>query len=399
MMENFLRNFGHLMKELRVVCENISSFSWVEMASLIGSTCTTLKQLHLFNNIACDDPIEFLIRKVKRKKNILRNPLVFANRCSTLERLTVDNIYIDSKFFKVNAFFPNLRSLDLLLIGASDPTFIEVTIPNLEHLGITMADDYDLPSPPSSSAASDDYDFDETKEFEHEEDAEDKGNDESEGAKCKENLAATKAQFSVDNVKNALALNPQLKSIDLKMNVGIPIIEFINEKLPELKKIDLTLQENDFNEHNLKNDIVFKNVKTANLGVLGKATPPILFEQLEEIEFTTAAHESTMDFIKKHESHLKCLHLNCQYSDHQAFKTVKSLESLSDLYMIIENDVKWTARGLIRFLAECERLQTLMLMVAVNATDQKNWRSLVARIWEIDEAYNQETFTILKTSL
>lgn len=54
---------------------------------------------------------------------------------STVEVLSIDNIDFSARS-KFNQSFPNLRSLELRSIISEDSSFIEVSLPKLEHLGI-----------------------------------------------------------------------------------------------------------------------------------------------------------------------------------------------------------------------------------------------------------------------
>lgn len=402
LMQNFLRSFGHLMKELRVICAHNISFKWIEMANLICTYCTTLKNLYLFNCIECEDPIENVLRKAVRMQNISRNPLRICKAIPTLESLKIENIFIESSI-NLSEFFPNLLSLDLIIVGVSDPSIIERNIPKLEHIGITLAKEY--------AFLSSDNEDDDLKSFNElalatidEEsstnDQKDKNetNKGTDKIKEKEKISGKVCdQFDGTNIKNALAKNPQLQSLHLEMEMDIQFVDFINETLPNLQRIKFSFGQNDFLDHCLKTDIVFKCVTSASLGILGIISPPITFQQLKELDFATDAPQSIIYYIKQH-NQLTNLHLICQYTDTQAFKIIKGLADLEHLYLIIENDVTWTARGLMRFLAECERLKTVMLLVRVDSSDQRNWRTLIAQnnVWEIGFAYEGDVFTIEK---
>lgn len=419
LMKKFLYHFGHSMKEFQAMGNDSSSFAWIDLIDLILTHCTILKKLHLLNNFDSDDPLEVFMKKVARVQLISKNPLRITKQCSTIETLKIESIYLDSPL-KITEQFPNLRSLDLMGILAADPTFIEVNIPKLDHLGITLAtefnefdEDWDTLNfciPSESDEEGDTLRCGSTKlDPVTEEEKEEEEEDVEEGSSAdqdqvnieqkttdEENEQPDGIPFNWNNIKNALILNPQLTSIQLEMEIRIPIIQFLSETLPNLQTIELSLSENDFDFHQLKSDIIFQNVKSATLGHLGRTVPPILFEKLEILHFTTAAYSSTIDFIKKHQ-HLETLHLSCEYTDIQALRAVKSLPELKHLYIMVENEIKWSARVLVRFLAECERLDTLMLVLVVDSSDQRNWRSLVAKVWQIEEGYSDEMYTIEKT--
>lgn len=399
LLQSFLRCFGHFIREFRVICAHNVSFEWVEMADLICAHCATLKTLCLFNCIECEDPIENVMRKAKRMKNISRNPLRICKAISTLESLKIENIFIDSSI-NLSEFFPNLRSLDLVIVGLSDPSIIERNFPALEHIGIVIVNEQLF----STSSDTEDENFSKETPLEtidEESNTNDRNDTEEADKKSNKVKFAPSAdkvnQFDSTNIKKALALNPQLQSLHLEMKMDVQLIEFINETLPNLQQIKFSFGPDDFMDHSLKEDVIFKRVTNANLGILGIISPPITFQQLEQLDFVTQAPQSIIYYIKRHKQ-LTSLHLICQYSDDQAYKIVKCLANLKDLYLIIANDIEWTARGLIRFLTECERLQTVMLMVRVNSSDQRNWRSLIEQnnVWEIDIGYEKDVFTIEK---
>lgn len=402
MMQDFLRYFGRFIRELRVICAHDVSFEWIEMANLISTHCTALKILNLFNCIDCDDPLEIVVRKAERMKSISRNPLSICEPMRTLESLKIENIFIDSTV-SLGEFFPNLRSLDLIIVGLSDPSVIERNFPKLKHFGIALVTEKTTSTP-------DDEDAECSKKLsletiDEETNKSDKKNSKKTGAKSNKVKFETDAdkvndianQFDFKNIKNALTLNPQLQSLHLEMKMDVQFIDFINETLPSLQEVKFSFERDDFVDHCLGDDIIFKGVTSAGLGVLGIIAPPITFQPLQKLDFATDASQSIIYYIKRH-TQLTSLHLTCQYSDDQAYKIVKCLTNLKDLYLVVESKVEWTARGLIRFLAECERLETVMLMVRVNSSDQPNWQALIEQnnLWEIDCGYEKDVFTIEK---
>lgn len=391
LMQNFLRTFGQFMSEVRVACAQKVSFKWMDMANLICTHCSGLKKLYLFNCIDCEDPLENLLRKAVRMENISRNPLRVCKAMPTLETLKIENIFLESTSMNLAELFPNLQTLDLITVGLTDPTIIERTMPKLEHLGIVLAKDYVF----SSSD-------DEESESNHLKKLDTIAEEVPSATEETNNQGANKSaepdnQFDCSNIVNALLLNPQLLSLELDMEMDIQFVDFINTTLPNLQKIKFSFGQDDFMDHGLSDDVVFKCVTDASLGILGIVSPPITFQQLKELYFATAAPQSIIYYIKRHKQ-LTSLHLVCEYSDEQAFTIVKALPDLEHLYLIIENHIAWTARGLMRLLAECERLNTVMLMVRVDSSDQRNWRTLIdqTHMWDIDSGYDKDIFTIVK---
>lgn len=366
-LKKFLTYFGHLMEEFKIGCNENLVFKWNNVINLIHTHCTSIQTLNLFNNIDETDPLGLLPKTTMQSHEISFNPLKLTTTIfPQIHTLKIENIFFEPPAH-LDACFPNLRSLELITVTASDPTFIEVHFPKLEHLGITLVEEnYD-------------YVSSDEEDNEHDDGNEEKPDDVADDDE-------NRNQISQINIRNVLSLNPQLQSVRLEMEIDTSFMEFIKQTLPSLQTIDLSFGEYDFNNHHLKNDIVFETITSASLGCLGEKTPPILFKQLQELEFSTNAHKSTIEYIKRH-GHLLSLHLACEYSDGEAWQMVKSLAKLKFLYIIIENNKMWSARGLIQFLAECERLDTLMLMVGIDETSQHNWRSLIADVWKIENGF------------
>lgn len=380
-LKRFLLYFGRLINEIKIVCDVDSSFKWNDMIKMIQSNCPAVKNLHFFSDISADDPMEVFMKKIARAKNISHNPLCLTESFPLIENLKIENIHLDPSI-KIDELFPNLRTLDLFGIVTSDPSFIEVHMPNMEHMGITLETVHEF------SLDEEDLEFDERDEIAEENCNECSGEDEN-------HKKARKGQFNWVNIQRSFSLNPQLQSVFMDMIIYKPMVEFVTETLPNLQKIQISFAQNDFDAHNRKEKILFKNVISASLGHLGINLPPLTFEKLEHLDFTTNAHQSAIDFVSKQQN-LKCLDLSCEYTELQAFRMVKALPNLKHLYMIIGNQIKWSARGLMRFLTELERLDTLMLMLAVDSNDQSNWQSLLSTVWFIQESYNQDNYTIEK---
>lgn len=341
----FLRSFGHLLKDIQVCVDQLShSISW-SMVDEIFIYCTTLKKLQLY----CDTDDESDWPAKSKLWKMSRNPLRLNKVCLTLECLDVQHIFLQTPLdcSRIGELFPNLRSLDLNSISVSYSSFIETNFPKLQHIGITLDDDDD-----------DDYDD---------------GHSKSIGS-----------YLSVDNVKTVFALNPQLQSIYLNIpDIDMALVEFINDILPDLKTVDFDFIPFDaMNSRNRDGVITFKNVCKANLGRLGEKKIPIEFKQLKCLNFNTAAHRATIEFIKK-QTQLTTLSVICEYTDKQVLEVVKALPQLKDLDLIVENHKKWSANGLVRLLAMCERLDKVVLMIDVNSKNHHNWRSYVSNVYEI----------------
>lgn len=340
-----LNAFGHLLKEISVEGDQKSTFSWTEIVSVIFVNCTTLQKLCLFNFLDFND-IDLMLRGSSVAQELSRNPLRIIRACPTLETLDAEGVYIEASLQMAN-IFPNLRSLNLRSIVTSDPSFVEVTMPRLEHLGIMLHIDEDY---------------------------------------AQENEPDTVgSHLKLSNMKNAFIYNPQLRSIQVEIvKPDMALVEFISTTLPNLKKIDLSLSEEIIENHSSKDNIEFNNVTDASLGRLGAKKPPIIFKQLKTLDFNTAAHTATLEFIREI-SQLIILELFCDYTDAHAIELIKTLPNLEEMSIITERMKKWHAAGLVRFLAIGERLKKSTLLIPVDSKDHENWRSYVSDAWSIDD--------------
>lgn len=313
-----------------------------------------------------------------------RNPLCITKACPTLESLDAENVYFKTPL-NLAELLPNLRSLDLVSIIATDPSFIEVNLPRLEHFGITLCDDQDFEH-------LNEYDDDDGSDIY----AEAIGLPPGFWRKPRYETDVIGTHIEVKNIENAFIYNPQLRSIALDMvDIDMALVEFINTTLPNLKKIELSLFADAAKNHSSINGIVFKSVTDASLGRLGGKKPPINFKQLKTLGFDTVACKATVDFISKHRQLTK-LTMICEYTDKYALEVVKALPNLQELNLIIDNHKKWSAAGLVRFLAICEKLQNLSLMVDVDSGNHKNWRSYVSDTWKIENKYTEDFHVIGK---
>lgn len=355
-LSKFLSNFGHLVEEFRLDLDQKSSkFGWTNAFELIATFCSSIKILHLTNNFD-GDFIDFAVQSTTRVKEMARNPLRLNMACPTLQELQAENVYFEPNL-QLNVCFPNLRSLNLLAIAASDPSFIEVNLPKLEHMGVTSSDEDEY-----GECLSDD----------------DEGDNDD-------------ASYRLDrtNIGNMFKLNPQLKSVYLEIQLDISFVNLINETLVDLQKIDWMLWSDDFEKYRGA-DIVFKNVTLACFDRidLNERPPPIAFTSLKSLNASIENGASTafIDYIKKNQS-LKSLNLSCEYNEEQVTQLIQALPDLQDLNLTVSKKM-WSANGMIRFLTECEKLTDVLIMCNVDSSKQKSWRSSVAGCWKISNDYD-----------
>lgn len=350
-LTKFLGNFGHLVIEFTIERNERSTFKWTDVFNLVASRCTALKKLHLNNNIE-DDSIELMLRSSSRVQEMSRHVLKISMVLPSLEKLDVGKVYFEPGM-KLDVCFPNLSSLDLLTISASETSMFEVHFPKLEHFGITMTGEEE--------------------------------NDEDDDYDC---------QLNRINIENIMVLNPQLKSIWLEMEMDVSLFDFINKTLPNLQKVDLPIWPDAFDGYHGDN-VVFKNVTKASLGRLGERRTPLIFEKLKDLIASPNANQFTIDFIKQHRL-LTSLNLICDYNDEQMIELVAALPNLTELYLIVEK-TKWSVNGMIRFLADYERLKNVQIMVNIDSSKERNWVSKTASSWTIKNEYTDDFYVIEKS--
>lgn len=320
------------------------------LSGLVASRCTALKKLRLNNNIE-DDSMELMMRSSSRVREMSRHVLQINKVLPSLEKFDAEKVYFEPGM-KLDVCFPNLSSLELLTIFASETSMFEVNFPKLEHLGITLTDEEE--------------------------------NDEDDDYDC---------QLNRINIKNIMVLNPQLKSIWLEMEIDVLLLDFINKTLPNLEKVDLSIWPEAFKDY-YGDDIVFKSVTKASLGRLGERRTPLKFENLKDLNASPNANQFTIDFIKQHRL-LTSLNLICHYNDAQMIQIVAALPNLTELYLIVEK-TKWSVNGMIQFLADYERLNNVQIMVNVDSSKQRNWVSKIASTWTIKNKYHDDFYVIEK---
>lgn len=77
-------------------------------------------------------------------------------------------------------------------------------------------------------------------------------------------------------------------------------------------------------------------------------------------------------------------------------KVLKALPNLQELCIWIVHNKKWSAAGLVRFLAIGERLQKLSLKTEVDSRDHESWRSYVSNMWNIRQESGSAYYVIEK---
>lgn len=488
-LNTYLRFYGNMCKEIRIRCDKNSTFDWTEMINLIFTHCVSLQRLHLHNYID-DDMTSLIQKKNSRVQAISRNPLRLETMCTTLEHFDAENIYFET-LYNLTSLLPNLRSLDLYSIAASDPSFIEVTIPHLKHLGIVLCDEQNFENIDDEidvntySQPLDDYssetgnsginfsqmgtDLQQPQQMcqtnyqnayfgyvplrlcpfpfayfggifsshyigpplfyqqpvqqvqyknmnsmlnvqgssmknvpcgygDHISEFEPSHNYHNQ--ECpNDRIQMAGRHLDITNVKRAFIMNPQLQSVSFEspLILDMTFFEFMMEKLPFLEKIDIPLGENFTDKRNQKTDIVFNNIIDASLGRLSEDWLPIQFKCLQILNLETFASRNTIDFIKMHQQLTK-LTIICEYNEQNALEVVKALPNLQELAMIIGNVGKWSTAGLVEFLASCEDLHKLTLLIEVDSKHHKSWCTCVSNIWKISSDFNGDFYVIEKFS-
>lgn len=340
----FLRTFGHLVKELRISGGEGSSFKWATIYNLICTNCTTIQKLYFYNDIDVD-PVNLADSGTSFVTLAEKNPLRLTAACPTLEMFDVENIYIDVRL-KLSAYFPNLRALNLQKIATSNPSFIEVDLPEIEHLGISLADDY----------YNDDFDTDH--------------------------------QINISNVKSLMALNPQLKSVSLNLKMDYSFVERMNAMLPNLQTLEWFLWFNGApTGHNVGN-VFFNNVTKAKLENLDRCTPPAIFPKLQELEVDTNSDWHSIKYITLHQS-ITHLTLDCSYHFNQAYCLIRKLQNLQNLHVTVSRN-KWPAKDMHRFLHVCEQFDEMTLKVGVDENNYNyiNWQLMISNIWNVQQQHH-----------
>lgn len=339
--KKFIDVFGSLVKNIHIEIHEFTTFKLTKVFNYIRKHCTSLKTLRLYDK---EDDNNMFEPNVELSEVMIGKPLRIKTAMPSLETFFASHIYLKTKM-KLNACFPQLRSLHLQSIAVADPSFIEVNMPNLTTLGIVL-----------------DSVFDECDEDEN----------------CDDVL-----QLDRNNVENVIRLNPQLKCVRIEMEMDTKFLEFLRDSLPTMENLSLSLDNCDFDNYNGA-DIVFENVVVLCLDDLSQidTLPPITSENLAEIETSAGDNTTAFDFIKKHHS-IKVLRLDCEYSAAQVLELIAALPNLKTLHLTIE-EKEWKLKDVVDVLTECELLDNVQVTVDVDSTE-KRLRSRFTKTWEIQE--------------
>lgn len=330
--KKLLQNFGHSVKQIQIEYDDQSYFSINGLLKQIAIRCTTLKELYVLNN---EEYFEYF----DDDENALRVKKEFP----TLETLYFGHVNIDEGM-NLNVSFPNITSINLIDVIASDPSFIEVKLPNLKHFGVVIT--------------------------------------------CDHNVDNT---ISRENIETALSLNPQLMSVKFDMEMDVAFLDFVNKTLPSLEKLQLSPEPDDFADVT-GGEILFKNVFFAGFELFDHP-PPVASEQLNRLIIETEESGSVLDYIKK-QHHLRCLTLMCEYNVQQMVELVRGLPILETLHLVVDKK-KWPAKGLIRFLGACELLDEVELSLMVEST-KRPWSRVISYLWKVTKDDGVDSFKIQK---
>lgn len=340
----FLNNFGHLLAQVRVCSNRIAPIKQ-EVFDIVYDRCTTLRELMIAN--VEDETIRRLRGTVASVINkMIGEPFNTTKIWSTVEILVIDKIYFSAKF-KFNQSFPNLRNLQVRSIILEDSSIIEVNLPHLEHLGIILL-------------AEDDDDF--TVDFNHffaRMEVTPKPREQIEG------------KLKQVNIKNLIALNPQLKNLRLNMSMDVSFLQFISDNLPNLDSIMLAPLPGDFNRYSGES-ISFKTVTEA-IFITDDKLPPVSFDNLKKLKIYANIYSNYIHLIKRNRF-LTDLHLDCDDKDIEMLDIIRALPDLQHLNVTIE-ERKWSQKGLNNFLLECERLTTLKISLPQKYTVPSIWKT------------------------
>lgn len=246
-----------------------------------------------------------------------------------------------------NKWFPNLERLTLKYVNVTDPSCIEINLPALHTLSISNNF--------SSAHAS---------------------------KMCR--------YFSNENVKNAIAFNPQLKHLSLcheynsdAIRLNINLLQFINETLPQLESFEMhIILEKNFNDQNQTNDCVrFDKLKEATIYVSRAEVLkqfPAIFDKLEKLSITLHGGLSNeiLDFLVQHNKlitlTLKAGHTRSfEISQSMFFNTIIEMNHLRDV-SIEFSFCEFLNNKTVDYLTKCKSLMKLNVRCWKNPQDNEH---------------------------
>lgn len=209
-------------------------------------------------------------------------------------------------------------------------------------------------------------------------------------------------QYSVDAIEpyvRFMELNPQIRNVhlnlmlDLSREGSLKLLQVTNEKLPNLKVLELTLHANAYGTTQYLNETThFKNVEKLILHTADESTDvlPIVFDQLVELEIIGLSHtivytnSKWFNFVVKNHKLLKILNINYKLNVEQWKLIADNLPLIEEIstYWLSRND----GSGLIAIMNRETNLKVVTLNMELS-TARENYTDLCDLLypkWQID---------------
>lgn len=348
-----LRNFGHLIKKLKVnYKEDYNRFNREFENAIIKYTTKSVTEIEFFK------ADKFAFAQIKRRQFKAVTKVVFAN------------CVVGRFMFEISKWFPNAQRLELLestMLAATDAACIEQEFPRLAHLAIIN------PKQQSEDMA----EFEENVDF------------------------IIRTIFSNVNLKAVIELNPQLKSLKLRHNnsnaelqnfadhCGIKITQnflaYINDKLPQLDELHIFVSQN--GEDGIAHPhVCFKSVRKIRFVVSDVHTLKnyaISTQQPAKLIITARdrLNDSCAVFLSKNKMWRKIV-LNGDWESYQSFECIKvcllKFPILSSIKISVNGPITGKENQVLSLLNECKFLNKLKICYSIAP-----WHNL-AMIYDLD---------------
>lgn len=334
--ELLLSNFGHLIKYLKVKYKD---------------------DYYRFNSELDKHIIKYCEKSVTEIKFINLDKFAFdqlKRPFKSVTKVIFTACVVGKLIFQFNKWFPNAQSLDFVeskILSWTDAKCIEKCFPKLQHLGIIN---------PKRADENFNYEFEEA------------------------NALLFRPIFSNTNLKAAIDVNPQLKSLKLKHNnndlehvnysdeCGIKInprlLGYINEKLPLLDELDLMVSQIDVEAQRERQHVQFNNLRKIRF-IFDDAVTLKYYEistrQPTELILTgDVLNDSCVIFLSKNKQWEK-IAFNGRWESSQSFEAVKrkimKCSILKSLKMSI-NGLKNKQKEVLSLLNECKFLNNFKIV-------------------------------------
>lgn len=242
-----------------------------------------------------------------------KNALDQSKPFTKLQILRIISGHLGSKMSQFNRKFPNLRRLELVGVEVEDRKCIEATFKNLQHLKI--------------------------------------GIEKRKGV-----------DFLKINVKTALKFNPLLRSFSIFNGCDVKLLEFINDMLPRLEKLEIQSPRNKFFDDK-EDKVRFNLVKSLTLDIAESKDKftniPFEFRRLKKFKLNAELkyRNEWIDFVAQNPNlvELQLLNFNWFYVMKEVHLTkIAGLPKLQRF--ILEWRVPDTG-AICRFIEKCEKLE------------------------------------------